>query len=240
MARLPRYYLPGHPQHIIVRGNNGCRIYHKPEDREYYLMLVKKAADKHACDVHAYGLMENHVHLLMTPHREQSIGKAIQMIGRYYVQYFNQTYDRSGTLWEGRYKATLVDRENYLLTCTRYIELNPVRAGLVSDPADYQWTSYLSHALGKDTGVLRYSEEYLALGDSPSARQSAYRSLFDQKLPEQTVQKIRDATNKSWVLGEQDYKEAIANLVNRRTDPKPRGGDRRSQAYRAQRAQQIQ
>ncbi|MGI1678782.1 MAG: transposase [Cellvibrionaceae bacterium] len=233
MARLPRYYLPHHPQHIIVRGNNGCDIFRRPEDYEYYLLQLKKACDKHHCDLHAYALMANHVHLLITPRTEKSIGKAMQMIGRYYVQYFNQSYDRSGTLWEGRYKATVVDSENYLLSCSRYIELNPVRTGLVDDPASYPWTSYGANALGKTSYLLNPSEPYSSLGETKEAQQSVYRSLFETKLPDSIIKEIREATNKAWVLGDKDFKEQIAGLVNRRTEPKPRGGDRRSRAFKA-------
>ncbi|GAB1256341.1 transposase [Aurantivibrio plasticivorans] len=242
MARLPRYYLPEHPQHVIVRGNNGCDIFKQPADYDYYLLQLKKACAKHACELHAYVLMRNHVHLLITPKQEQSIGKAMQMIGRYYVQYFNQTYDRSGTLWEGRYKATLIDAKNYLLTCSRYIELNPVRAGLSESPSEYRWSSYGANALGKTDHCLTPHAEYLRLGDSPQARQAAYRSLFEAELSEQTIKAIRESTNKAWVLGKQEFKDDIAKLVNRRVEPKPRGGDRRSEAFKAKRraAQQTQ
>ena len=128
MARLPRFILPGQPQHIIQRGNNRQDIFCSEDDYLYYLEKLIEAASKHQCDIHAYVLMTNHVHLLVTPHTEEGIGKMMQVLGRYYVQYFNHRYKRTGTLWEGRYKATLIDTEQYLLTCMRYIELNPVRA----------------------------------------------------------------------------------------------------------------
>ncbi len=179
--------------------------------------------------------MANHVHLLITPRTEKSIGKAMQMIGRYYVQYFNQSYERSGTLWEGRYKATVVDAENYLLSCSRYIELNPVRSGLVSDPSEYPWTSYHANALGKTSYLLTPSEQYASLGEMKEAQQSVYRSLFNVNLSESIIKEIREATNKAWVLGDKNFKEKIAGLVNRRTEPKPRGGDRRSSAFKAKR-----
>lgn len=236
MARLPRYYLPHHPQHIIVRGNNGCDIFKREEDYEYYLLQLKKACEKHQCDLHAYALMANHVHLLITPRTEKSIGKAMQMIGRYYVQYFNQSYDRCGTLWEGRYKATVIDSENYLLSCSRYIELNPVRSGLVEDPADYPWTSYGANALGKMSHLLSPAQPYESLGESHEARQTVYRALFNAPLADSLIKEIREATNKAWVLGDKEFKEQISGLVNRRTEPKPRGGDRRSKAFKASRS----
>ncbi len=140
MARLPRFVIPGQPQHVIQRGNNRQAIFRAEADYQFFLEKLSEAADKHQCDIHAYILMTNHVHLLVTPQTENGIGKMMQMLGRYYVHYFNNRYKRTGTLWEGRYKATLIDSEQYLLTCMRYIELNPVRAqNMAEHPADYPW-----------------------------------------------------------------------------------------------------
>lgn len=132
MARLPRFVIPDQPQHLIVRGNNRSEIFCADEDYGFYLEKLKLACNKHGCSVHAYVLMSNHVHLLITHHGEQSLGKAMQLLGRLYVQYYNYCYRRTGKLFEGRYKATLIDSESYLLTCMRYIGLNPVRAGMVN------------------------------------------------------------------------------------------------------------
>lgn len=142
MARLPRYVIPGQPQHVMLRGNNRSEIFVTEADYQFFLEKLRLAITKHSCDVHAYVLMTNHLHLLITPNEEQGVSKAMQMLGRYYVQYFNYCYRRTGTLWEGRYKATLIDSEAYLLTCMRYIELNPVRAGMVDHPSQYPWSSY--------------------------------------------------------------------------------------------------
>lgn len=234
MARLPRYYIADVPQHIIVRGNNGNTIFQDKDDYEYYLLQLAQACTKHQCDLHGYVLMPNHVHLLLTPRHEQSVGKAMQMIGRYYVQYFNHRYQRSGTLWEGRYKATLVDSKEYMLSCMRYIELNPVRANLAQEPAEYRWSSFGATALGKNDHLLKPAAEYLALGESPMARQSAYRALFEAELPEDVITTIRETTNKAWVMGGDEFSETIAKRANRRTTPKPRGGDRRSETFRRQ------
>ena len=180
MARLPRFVIPGQPQHAIVRGNNRVPIFCADEDYRFYLEKLKQACDKHQCDVHAYVLMTNHVHLLITPHTEQGIGKVMQMVGRYYVQYFNHTYQRTGTLWEGRYKATLVDSERYLLTCYRYIELNPVRAEDMADhPADYKWSSYRFNALGQADDLIAPHHEYRRLGKGEAERQAAYRAFVE-------------------------------------------------------------
>ena len=168
MARQPRFVLPGHPQHVIQRGNNRSVIFGAEEDYGFYLDRLREGCNKHGCDVHAYVLMTNHTHLLLTPHSENGIGKLMQYIGRYYVQYFNYQYRRTGTLWEGRYKATLLDSEQYLLTCYRYIELNPVRAAMVDHPREYPWSSYRFNALGEPDGVIIPHELYQQLGkDGP-------------------------------------------------------------------------
>ncbi len=235
MARLPRFVIPGHPQHVIIRGNNRQSIFYSDDDYRFYLAKLKAACDKHHCDLHAYVLMTNHVHLLITPYATDGIGKAVQMLGRYYVRYFNDTHQRSGTLWEGRYKATLIDSERYLLTCYRYIELNPVRAQFMVDhPADYPWSSYRYNAQGQaDENIVPHAE-YQRLGRDPQARQVAYRALFKAHISEKVQASIRESTNKAWVLGGSDFKARIEKQVNRRVSPQARGGDRKSAGYLSQ------
>jgi putative transposase len=148
MARKPRFTLPGYPQHIIQRGNNRSVIFGDDADRLFYLDKLKAACECFECHIHAYILMTNHVHLLMTPETVTGISKTMQSLGRSYVQYFNWRYQRTGTLWEGRYKASVLDTECYLLTCYRYIEMNPVRAGMVDHPQDYRWSSHACNAAG--------------------------------------------------------------------------------------------
>jgi len=148
MARLPRYVIPGQPQHIIQRGNNRQAIFAADADFQFFRDALIDAASKHGLAIHAYVWMTNHIHLLATPEFDDSISKVFQSVGRRYVQYFNYTYRRSGTLWEGRYRATVVDSEQYLLVLMRYIELNPVRAGMVAHPSEYPWSSYLFNAQG--------------------------------------------------------------------------------------------
>lgn len=232
MARLPRFVIPGHPQHVIQRGNNREAIFCQDDDYSFYLEKLAAACRKFECDLHAYVLMTNHTHLLITPHTHNGISKVMQSLGRYYVQYFNYSYQRTGTLWEGRYKATLLDSEQYLLTCMRYIELNPVRAGMVSHPKDYRWSSYRSNALGEENAILSPHSVYERLGESRVERQKAYRALFKRHLGEQTLQALREATNKAWVLGNNRFQAKIAALTDRQVRPKPRGGDRKSKAYR--------
>ena len=206
MARLPRIVVPGQPQHVIVRGNDRSEIFRADADYGFYLEKLKAACDKHGCQLHAYTLMTNHVHLLVTPETEQSLAKALQMLGRYYVQYFNLSYRRAGTLWEGRYKATLIDSESYLLTCMRYIELNPVRAGMVLHPSEYRWSSYRYNALGQVGDLVTPHLEYRRLDKSAETRQAAYRQLFRHRIAERSVTAIRDATNKAWV-GQRSFQE---------------------------------
>jgi len=231
MARLPRFILPGHPQHIIIRGNNREAIFYATEDYQFYLTKLRDACKTHDCELHAYVLMTNHVHLLITPNSDNGISKAIQMLGRYYVQYFNYSYKRTGTLWEGRYKASLIDSSSYLLTCYRYIELNPVRTGMVEHPSDYPWSSYCFHARGRTDHLTVPHAEYLSLGKTEYNRQQVYRALFKNHLNEKTLNDIRSATNKAWVLGSDYYKEQIAEKINRAVSPGSCGGDRCSEKY---------
>ncbi|HEX5313612.1 MAG TPA: transposase [Gammaproteobacteria bacterium] len=174
MARLPRFVLPGQPQHVIQRGNNREEIFCAEADYRFYLGKLAAAVMRHDCEVHAYVLMTNHVHLLMTPHAEPGIGKALQMLGHYYVQYYNHCYRRTGTLWEGRYRATLIDGEAYLLTCMRYIELNPCGRG---------WRPARRSIRGRATGAMRWvnpmacSHCTASTGDWTGARRSDRRLI---------------------------------------------------------------
>lgn len=232
MARLSRFVILGQPQHIIQRGNNRQNIFKAVADYEYYLEKLTDAAAKHQCEIHAYVLMTNHVHSLVTPKTEDGIGKMMQMLGRYYVQYFNKKYNRTGTLWEGRYKATLIDTENYFLTCMRYIELNPVRAkGMVSDPVDYRWSSYSYNAGGHNNPLIIPHSEYERLGKTAKERQSKYSDLFNLHIPDTKLDEIREATNKAWILGGSDFKKRMSKKIERPVESMGQGGDRRSENY---------
>ncbi len=235
MARLPRFVIPGQPQHVIVRGNNRSEIFCADADYQFYLEKLKQACDKHGCTLHAYVLMTNHVHLLISPDKEQGLSKALQMLGRYYVQYYNYSYQRTGTLWEGRYKATLIDSESYLLTCMRYIESNPVRAGMVDHPSDYPWSSYHFNAQGKPNELLMPHVEYVRLGKTADERMAAYRQLFKHRIPESSMDEIREATNKAWVLGNDRFKQRVQKQLERRVEPSARGGDRKSEKFKSHR-----
>lgn len=185
-----------------------------------------KCATDQGLAIHAYVLMTNHVHLLATPEFEESLSKTMQSVGRRYVQYFNHTYQRTGTLWEGRYKSTLIQSERYLLTCMRYIELNPVRAAMVEHPADYPWSSYRANAQGEENVLLTPHLLYRRLGPTTEARHKAYRQLFRAQIAKEELEAIRNATNKAWVLGEGRFRDKVEALSQRRAGPLPKGRPR--------------
>lgn len=218
MARLPRYVVPGQPQHIIQRGNNKQVIFAAEADYQFFRDALIDAAKQHGLIIHAYVWMTNHIHLLATPLFENSISKVFQSVGRKYVQYFNFTYKRSGTLWEGRYRATVVDSERYLLTVMRYIELNPVRAGMCQHPAEYPWSSYTFNALGfvgPNTQWLQPHEEYFRLGVNAAEWQVGYQALFNVEIAKDDLINIRENTHKGWALGSDKFKTIIELISNR-------------------------
>ena len=189
------------------------------------------AACEHGCQIHAYILMTNHVHLLVSPAKVDGLGKMMQMLGRYYVQYFNHNYQRTGTLWEGRYRASLISSEQYLFTCMRYIELNSLRAGMVEDPSEYPWSSYHHNALGKTNFLIQSHVEYCRLGKTPAEQQQAYQSLFQIPLEPKLLHEIRETTNKNRTLGDSKFKQAVARQLSRRVELSAKGGDRKSKKY---------
>lgn len=232
MARLPRIVIPGQALHIIQRGNNRQPCFFADDDYRYYLDSLKEAAARYGARVHAYVLMTNHVHLLLTPDFVQAPSLLLQSVGRRYVRYVNHAYRRSGTLWEGRYKSTLIDSEGYLLACSRYIELNPVRARMVERPGDYPWSSFRSNTGAPMNPVLSPHPIYLALGDTPENRAQAYGTLFDRDIELQAIQAIRMATESGVVLGNDRFREQIQSTLRRRVDRQSHGGDRKSEVFR--------
>ena len=228
MARLPRYAITNEPQHIIQQGRDGQQIFFEDQDYQYFHDCLDAAAYNYQLDVHAYVLMPDHVHILATPGKTDSISRTTQSIGRNYVQYFNECYGGSGTLWEGRYRATVIESKQYLLTCSRYIELNPVRNKLVRKPGDYRWSSYAHNALGEVDEMIKVHKEYLLLGSNSKARAKAYRTLFKQKFDAEMVQTITDATLKGWVLGDSKFARKIEKISGRRSTQLPKGRPRGS------------
>ncbi len=216
MPRRPRLILPNVPLHLIQRGNNRQVCFAADEDYRFYLDWLKEYADKTGCQIHAYVLMTNHVHLLLSSPTSDAAGALMKALGQRYVQYFNRTYRRSGTLWEGRFRSCLTQQESYLLACQRYIELNPVRAGMVEHPGEYRWSSYRANAQGEDNPFIQPHELFLALGQGVEARQAAYRELFRYELEPNVVDEIRKATNGNFALGDARFGEQIAAVLGRR------------------------
>lgn len=226
MPRRPRIHLDGVPLHIVQRGHNREPCFFAEEDYQTYLYWLNDALIKEQCTLHAYVLMTNHVHLLITPERAESIPRLIISLGRHYVQYINTSYRRTGTLWDSRYKSSLIQSETYLLSCQRYIELNPVRAAMVEDPAHYRWSSYRHNALGQASPYISQHPIYLALGRDEKTRQAAYRDLFHAELDEEAISDIHLALNQNQPLGDSRFYAKIESMTGRRREPKPRGRPR--------------
>ena len=214
MPRKPRFYLPGVPVHIVHRGNNRNAIFFDESDYLAYLDWLKDALKRYDCQLHAYVLMTNHVHLLVTPNSQESISRIMQYVGRRYVPYINHKYNRTGTLWEGRYKSSLIQDEPYLLACMRYIELNPVRAGMVEMASDYQWSSYHFNGLGQYDELLTPHKLYLALGTDKTSGCQAYRGLFMAHMADNITGEIRAAWHTGTPLVNDLFKEQIEKALN--------------------------
>lgn len=231
MARFPRIHIPNVPLHIVQRGNNRQVCFFHDADRAFYMARLEKAANENDVAIHAFVLMTNHVHLLASPRQEGGASKMMQALGRNYVRYFNTRYQRTGTLWEGRFKSSLVQSSQYLLQVYRYIELNPVRAGIVDKPEEYQWTSYHHNAGEKSISLLTPHHEYLNLGNNDRTRKENYKSLFQQPLACQITTLIRESINKSKVYGSESFKQEMSNRLRVPVEPQKHGGDRRSGQY---------
>ena len=224
MARLPRYAMPGQPQHVIHRGNNRSAIFTDPADYERFRHDLLAACARYGCFVHAYVLMTNHFHLLLTAPVSDATGKAMQSVGRRYVGYFNRRHRRTGTLWEGRYRSAPIDSERYLFTCYRYIEQNPVRAGIVARPEHYPWSSFHANALGRFDPVVTPHERYVALAGRVLDRLAAYRSICDAPFDGLTLDELRSSIRGNWALGDTTFCHQVTIRAGRRAAPcrKPR------------------
>jgi putative transposase len=223
MPRRGRIMLPGIPVHVRQRGNNGSPCFVTDEDRKFYLFQLGRSLGRHACELHAYCLMTNHVHLLLTPKRAESCALLMKHMGQLHSQYFNKLYARTGSLWEGRFRSCLVQSEDYLLTCYAYIEFNPVHAGMVRQPGDYAWSSYRENAMGgPSSGLLTPHPEYVRLGVSAYAELAG--SLQDERIAE-----IRAATNGGYALGNEQFRQAMARALGRRVEQGKPGRPLRAQ-----------
>jgi putative transposase len=223
MPRRARLNLTDVPQHIIQRGNNRQATFYADEDYRCYLDCLLDASRKYDCAIYAYVLMTNHVHLLASAQRADGLSRMMQHLGGRFVNYINRRYRRSGTLWEGRFRASLVDTEGHFLRCCRYIECNPVRAQMVKAPEDYPWSSFLFHAFGKADKLVSTHECYGRLGGTVGERRDAYRSLFRSDLDSIALAEFRDNTNRGWPLGSDRFKDEIAKALQCATRPPKRG-----------------
>jgi len=214
MPRPKRLNIAGIPQHLVQRGNNRQACFQDQTDCRLYLELLNIACKRHACDVHAYVLMTNHVHLLLTPHMPEGASLVFRDLGRDYVRQFNSRHKRTGTLWEGRFKSSLVDTDKYLLACYRYIELNPVRARMVAEPADYPWSSFCVNALGESSDLIVPHDLWVSLGNDDSMRCKAYLSLFDSILSTEQIKSIRDGLSKGLPTGDNSFRHHLEKLYS--------------------------
>jgi putative transposase len=223
MARLGRYFVTDQPLHVLQRGRKGKPIFFRRDDYGRYRAWLAMAAAEYGCAIHAYVLMPNHVHLLVTPRDADSLPRMMQSLGRRYVRHVNAVRRRTGTLWDGRYRAAPIDSEAHLLACCRYIELNPVRAGMMAHPREHPWSSWRANARGAADAVVSSHALYRALGRNAVGRQRAYRALFRPALDPVFVAALRMATNGGWALGDARFKRRIAKAAARRVAPLPKG-----------------
>ena len=223
MPRKPRFFLPDIPAHIVQRGHSREPVFFEDDDYIAYLTSLTEAADRYECAIHAYVLMTNHIHILATPKDKQGISRTMQYIGRHYVPYINDTYGTSGSLWEGRYKASLIHDEQYLLTCMRYIELNPVRVNMTKTPAQYRWSSYRANAQGKPDVLITPHPLYLALGRTKANRMEAYKALFKAHIEEEDLKQIRAAWQTGTPLGNAQFKGKIERKLKSKVGHDRRG-----------------
>ena len=223
MHRRSRMYLPGFTYHIVQRGNNRQTCFFEDGNYLLYLQLMREVIPRYGADLHAYCLMTNHVHLLISPERDDSISNIMKVVCSRYAQYVNRKYSRTGSLWEGRHKASAVDTENYLLKCYRYIECNPVAARMVERPEEYLWSSYRVNALGDDDDLVSPHKVYSLLGKTPESRRCQYRELFSSSLSEQDSISFRRATHYSMPIGSDCFIETVSAEVGRHLGYMSRG-----------------
>ena len=228
MARLPRLTLAGYPHHVIQRGNNRQAIFSTVADRQQLLTLLAEQAAKFKVAVHAYVLMDNHFHLLLTPETDDGLPQLMQAVGRRYVRYFNDSQQRSGTLWEGRYRSTLIQAERHLLACMAYIDLNPVRAGMVAAARDYPWSSH-AHYIGlRQDRWLTPPALFWSLGNTPFAREAAYAEMVHAGLTMEQQQALTQSALSGWALGDAQFVADLQKQTERRVSPGSPGRPRKA------------
>lgn len=216
MARLPRLTVPGYPHHLVQRGNNRQAIFSGPPDYRIMLALLEENAKKFGVALHAYVLMSNHFHLLATPSSADGLPQMMQAVGRRYVRYFNDSQQRTGTLWEGRYRSTLIETDSYLLACMAYIDLNPVRAGIAREARDYPWSSH-NHYIGlRADGIITPHSLFWAMGNTPFARENAYGELVNAGISRLQQEALTQSVLSGWVLGGEKFVTDLQKRTKRR------------------------
>lgn len=227
MARLPRLVIPHQVHHVTQAGVDGRAIFVDEEDFQYFYQWLIASSQQFKVAIHAYVLLPERLHLLLTPQDAQGLSKMMQWLGRYYVPYFNAKYQRQGTLWQGRYKASVLDAQTYFLPCCVMLEEAPIRAGLVTEPAQYPWSSCQHHlGMRQDSLVVDHGMIW-NLGNTPFQREAAYKHCLQQGLSSFMQQEILDKTHKSWVLGAAHFINALGNQTERRLQVRERGRPRK-------------
>jgi putative transposase len=227
MARLPRIDVPDLPRRLMIRGNNRSLLFQDDSDRWVFMRQLAFASSTYGCSIHAYVLMSNHVHLLATGHERGSVSRMMQSIGRRYARFVNARHGRTGTLFEGRFKSSLVESDRYFLTCMRYIESNPVRAGMAPDPGACAWSSFRANASGAPGAPLVAHGTYLGLADDGIRRGEAYKRLFDHEIPDADLEAIRTSLHKNCVLACESFRASLEADLRRPVGTRPRGGARK-------------
>jgi putative transposase len=220
MPRLPRIFIPGLTMHVIQRGAHRADMFHDEGDYEVFLAYLREAVQQNEVEVHAFVLMSNHLHLMATPQHSASLPRTMQQLGRRYVPHYNRRYRRGGTLWQGRYRAIPIETEAYWLTCLRYVEQNPVRAGMVRMPAEYPWSSYHAHGEGEWADWLLPHPVYLALGDTATEREACYRAICGAAIADAELGTLRYAVHHGWAYGSPVFAARIEEACGRPVVPR--------------------
>ncbi|MBV8666057.1 MAG: transposase [Burkholderiaceae bacterium] len=230
MARLPRLVVPKQPHHIVQFGVDRQAVFREPADYSAFLTWLREASRLYKVAIHAYALLPDGVHLLATPDDAEGLARMMQWVGRHYVPYFNRKCHRVGTLWQGRFRATVIDAAAYFITCSRYLESHALRAGLVTDAASYAWSSYAHHVGARQDPLVTDHPLYWSLGNTPFEREAGYKRLSEQLLAPEELKELGDSAYKGWALGTEAFKAALEKQVNRQVRPGKRGRPARKKA----------
>jgi putative transposase len=219
MPRRARIMLAGVPVHVVHRGNNRQPCFYSDEDRRFYLFHLRRLLPESQCELHAYCLMTNHVHLLLTARAATGCARLMQRLSQLHTQYVNRNYGRTGSLWEGRFRSSLVQSERYVLACYRYVEMNPVRAGLCASPLEYEWSSHRRNIRGTYDGLVIPHPDFQRLGPTSASRRWAYEQLFAAGDGAMPIEEIRKAVNGNFALGDESFRRTLARALGRRVEP---------------------